>query len=265
MKKLITVVFALSFVVIAAFPSFASDIRVIDNANLLSSGEIENLESRISEISTKYNFDILILTENGIGGVEIEPYAQDYFDYNGYGYGDTHDGIIFAIDMDSRQWGIVTTGYGMTAFTDYGTDLIGEAALSDLSDGYYSSAFNTFLDYTDKFLEQAEIGEPFDINNTYRDAWDYIVMVGISLLFGIALAAVIMMILKGQLKTKVKQAAANQYIRQNSFNLYDNRDFFLYSNVTKTKRATESSGGSGGTTSSTGSSGTSHGGSSGRF
>ena len=73
-------------------------------------------------------------------------YADDFYDYNGYGYGDSRDGILLLISMEERDWRISTCGYGITVFTDAGQEYISDKFLPYLSDGDYSEAFTKYAD-----------------------------------------------------------------------------------------------------------------------
>lgn len=235
--------------------------RVVDEAGLLTDSEERRLEEKIAEIAVEYRFDVVIVTENSLGGKRPIAFADDYFDYNGYGYGPGRDGILFLISMEDRDWVISTRGYGITAFTDYGCDYIGEQVRPYLSDGEYGEAMEQFLDLSEDFLAQASTGTPYDKNHEKKNP---LRTIAFSAVIGLITASVVTLVLKSQLKSRRPQASANQYVRNGSFVLRDNRDYFLYSHVTKTRRASESSGG-GGSSTHIGSSGASHGGSSGKF
>lgn len=239
--------------------------RVVDNAELLSDSEQLLLEDMISDIATEYEFDVVIVTTNSTEGSSIVEYADDFFDFNGYGYGEDYDGILFALDMGERNWAISTTGYGLSAFTDYGTDLIGEKVSSYLSDGDYSLAMETFVSMVEQFLVQAESGASYDVGNSYKSVIElmipYFVVLGLSLIITI----IIMASMKSRMKTLKRANIAKEYIKDGSFNLRNSRDRFLYSNVVKVAKQTSNSGGKGGTSSHRSSSGSSHGGSHGSF
>ena len=70
--------------------------RLVDNAGLLDEDEALELESKLDEISQEYDCDVVILTEETINGAEPMDYADDYFDYEGYGMGEDNSGILFS-------------------------------------------------------------------------------------------------------------------------------------------------------------------------
>lgn len=247
--------------------------RVIDNADLLNDTEEEYLQSRIDSIIDTYNFDVVILTTDSCGGKSVVEYADDYYDYNGYGYGDNYDGILFLISMEERDWYFSTCGYGITVFTDYGIDYIGNSIVSYLSSGDYYTAFDEFLDYTEEFLTQANEGKPFDTNNYYDYDYDsdynysdsdFIIAYGVIFILSLIIALIIVLIMKYKMNTIRMQQNAHLYIKKESLNLKRQIDMFLYSNVTKRLKETNNSSG-GGSSTHRSSSGRSHGGGGGKF
>lgn len=83
-----------------------------------------------------------IVTVNSLDGKTAQAYADDYYDYNGYGYGENDDGILLLISMGERKWAISTYGYcHLTAFTDAGISYISNEFQRKLSSGKYASGF----------------------------------------------------------------------------------------------------------------------------
>lgn len=270
-KRLLTLLMTFGVVLcLALIPVRAETLpRVVDGADLLTDSQEQQLTQKIAQIAEEYAFDAVIVTQQSFDGKSATVYADDYFDYNGYGYGSSYDGILLAICMNEREWAISTSGYGLHAFTDYSTDLMGENIVPYLSDGNYYQAFDVFLDMTADTLYQAKTGAPYDIDNLNPN---YDAAAGVSLLWlllpALLIAFVIALLIalgfKHQLKTARPQRAARNYVQNGSFRLNNSRDIYLYSNTTRTKIERSASSG-GGTTSHTGSSGRSHGGSSGKF
>lgn len=61
--------------------------RLVDEADLLSDAEEKDLLSKLDEISERQKCDLVIVTVKDLGGKTPEAFADDYFDYNGYGQG----------------------------------------------------------------------------------------------------------------------------------------------------------------------------------
>lgn len=272
MKKIITLMIVLLMIFSAG--SLAADAdRVADRAMLLDENEEDILRGQISRIADEHQFDAVILTVLSLEGKSAQEYADDYFDYNGYGYGSGHDGILIMVSVGQRDWAISTCGRGQEVFTQYGLEQLSEQILPYLKEDDYFQAFERFLELTADYLDEAEDNRPYDVNNKPYIEEPAEPDGGINVTtYIIACAAVGLtaaFITTGSMKRKLKsvrpQHNAHQYAR--NFELTSARDMFLYRTVTKTARPTQDSSSrtGGGSVSHTSSSGRSHGGMSGKF
>lgn len=239
--------------------------RVVDMAELLSDSEKTALLSKLDEISERQKLDIVVLTVNTLDGKTPRDYADDFYDYNGYGFGENKDGILLLVSMEDRDWWISTTGYGITALTDAGIEYISEKFLSDLSDGDYAQAFTTYAELCDQFITQAKTGESYDTGNMPKEPFNVAWNILVAFVIGLVVAFVVTNIMKKQLKTVQLKSEANNYVKANSMILTENRDLFLYNQVSRRARPKETDNSSGGSSTHTSSSGTSHGGGGGKF
>ena len=171
MKKIVlALLLATMFCVLAFNTVFAAmPPRVIDDARLLTDSEKSELLSLVNEISERQGVDIVIVTVDSLGGKSARAFADDYYDYNGYG----KDGVLLLLAMNSREWYISTSGYGITALTDAGIDYISDRFLGDLSAGNYASAFTTYAELCDDFISEAKTGDPYDNGNMPRRAYPF--------------------------------------------------------------------------------------------
>ncbi len=247
-----------------AYPAYAENSdKVVDMADLLTDSEESALEEDILNVISKYGYgyDIVVVTANSSDGKTAEAYADDYYDYNGYGYGSEYSGVILYIDMGDRAWHISTCGKGIQVFTDRRIDLAGEKIVPYMGDGDYYSAFREFVYCADDYIESYENGDMETASER-----DYLHILRVSVVGGLIVALIVCLIMKSQLKTAVKQFGAGNYIRRGSLNVQYSRDIFLYKNVSRVKIETDSGGHSGGGSSThVSSSGRSHGGGGGHF
>ena len=132
-KRFFTLALALFFILSITLPVCAESgdgfnspyARLQDDAALLSSDEYNEVLSRLDELCERQSFDVVIHTTEDMDGYSsVVAYADDYYDYNGYGYGEDRDGIILVVAMNTRDLYISTCGFGITAFTDYGIDTL---------------------------------------------------------------------------------------------------------------------------------------------
>ena len=236
--------------------------RLVDEADLLSNSEEDDLRKKLDNISDEYKCDVVVATVNDLDGKSATAYADDFFDYSGYGYGNSADGILLLISIDDRDWAISTAGDGIYAFTDAGLDYMKGKFKPYLSDNEFYEAFDCFADLCDKFLLQAETGKPYDKGNMPLSAleWYFIpIAIGIAVVISLIVANT----MKASLNSVKPQKSAANYMRQGSMRITNQRENYLYNNVTRVK--IESSNSGGGSSTHTSSSGRSHGGASGKF
>ena len=277
-KKIWCCLFSLLWMFVLIFPVMASEIPdipterqkplLVDEAGLLSEEESSTLINKLEEISQRQKNEVAVVTVNSLEGKTAEAYADDYYDYNGYGYGENDDGLLLLVSMGEREWAVTAYGYCHTvAFTDAGLDYISSEFRRKLSSGEYAKAFDCFADLCDDFLTQAATGEPYDVDNMPKGKvspfWLYTdLVVAFFISFGIV---------KGKsrnLKSVKKQESAKAYERRGSLSLRRSTDSLVNRIVTQKTIRNEknsSSGSSGGSSSHISSSGRSHGGTSGKF
>lgn len=252
----------------AALPvSAAGDLpRLVDIADLLSDSEESDLSDMLDEISERQQVDIVVVTVDSMEGESAETYADDFYDYYGYGFGDGQDGILLLVSTDERDWCISTRGYGITVLTDAGREYISEIFAADLSAGDYAAAFTSFARLCDDFLTQAETGQPYDVDNLPKEPFGVAGSLVTAFAIAFIIALIVTGIMRGQLKTVHSQSGADDYVKQGSMQLTKKNDLFLYRHIDRRKKAEDSSSnGSGGSQTHVSSSGATHGGGGGKF
>ena len=220
---------------------------LIDGARLLSTAEKSEIISRLNEVSDATDCDIVVLTLPSLGGGYERAVADDFYDQNGYGRGDSgRDGVLLLISVEERAWYVSTCGKceNMVSATSIG-DRIG----SDLSDGNYAAAFKAYANEVKR-----EIFHETSFFNPTR--------LGVAVGIGFVIALIIVGTMKAKLKSVRFQPAANNYLKPGSLNVTLAQEHFLYTTVTRTARPKENDSSSGSHTSS---GGVSHGGGGGHF
>ena len=166
--------------------------------------------------------------------------------------------------MEERDWATSTTGYGIDVFTDAGQEYIMDIVLDDLSNAEYYDAFRSFVNLCDEFITEAENGRPYDVGHMPKGKYPAAMIIISSLGIGFIVAGINNLINRGQLKSVRANNSAVDYVVPGSLDLTEERELFLYHQVSAVKKSSESSSG-GGSSTHRSSSGTSHGGSSGKF
>lgn len=302
MKKIISVIIiALTLfttvVCAAEIPENRILPRVVDRADILSSYEEEYLTTLCDEISEEVQCDVAVVIVPSLEGKSAQAYADDFYDYNGCGMGSGDDGILLLLAMDEREWAFTTYGLAIRAIPNYAIDEIVDAILPSLSSGDYYDAFVEYAelarDYVEYYNENGSVlgfggysdyeDDQFHTDDGFYTDDEFYYgeesslsmgeKVGVSAFIAAIIAFIVMMNMKSGMKTIRQNNLASSYVVPGSLNLRTSREMFLYRNVSRIRRQTESSshsgsrggriGGGGGTHIS--SSGRSHGGRSGRF
>ena len=235
--------------------------RLVDQADLLTDTQETSLQQELDNISEKLNFDVAIVTVDSTGSRTPQAFADDYYDYNGFGMGTNADGVLLLVSMAERDWHISTAGFGITAFTDAGLDYMSDIFVPYMSDGDYMKAFETYADLCEQFVTQAKNGRAYDNGNMPKVPFNLVKYAGIALIGGVVIALLIVEVMRRSLQSVRPQRSAGNYIKNGSMHITDSEDRFLYANVSKRARPKSSSGSS----SHRSSSGRSHGGRGGKF
>ena len=252
--------------VLAEESSKVSKDYVVDNADLLTQTEENELSEKLQDISDELQFDVVVVTTNSIGSKTATEYADDYFDYNGYGRGSNNDGALFLVDMGDRKWAISTSGYGIEAIVDSALDDMEEEIVPYLKSGDYDGAFNEFADLTYDIVIDAKNGKSYSNSTTSTTKNHKNIGTNLIVAFsiGAGISLIIILVYRSKLKPVKFQKEAKEYIVPGSFNLRRSDDVFLYFNITKVPIPKNNDSDDSGSFHSS-SSGSSHGGSSGSF
>lgn len=252
MRKII--IFAVTLLILSALtlPCFAQidSPYIIDDADLLSDYEEQYLLTSIENLQNNYGYDIVIHTTNSTYGKDIINYCDDYYDNGGY----AEDGLIFVIDMGDRNYYTSTCGTLVDSLPDYQIDDICTNVTPYLSSGDYFTAFSNYLSGLNSYFANDEYGyippdvhydeiyDEYDEYDEYEYDYDYsyesstesymttevVVLVG-----SVAVAFLIVTVLKKKMNTAVKQRNADNYVVSGSFNLSNSRDMLVGSNTVR--------------------------------
>lgn len=252
--------------VLAEESSKVSKDYVVDNADLLTQTEENELSEKLQDISEELQFDVVVVTTNSTGSKTATEYADDYFDYNGYGRGSNNDGALFLVDMGDRKWAISTSGYGIEAIVDSALNDMEEEIVPYLKSGDYDGAFNEFADLTYDIVNDAKNGKSYSNSTTSTTKNHKNIGTNLIVAFsiGAGISLIIILVYRSKLKPVKFQKEAKEYIVPGSFNLRRSDDVFLYFNITKVPIPKNNDSDDSGSFHSS-SSGSSHGGSSGSF
>lgn len=258
----------------ANLPLSDHTLKVHDQANLFTDEEEQLLAEQIAALIAKHQIDIVVVTTEDARGLSEVEYADDFYDYNGYGYdeagaefGTDRDGFLFLIDMDNRNIYISTRGGVIGLYNDYAIERLLDAAYPYVSDGEYYECARAFLQKADSIADSRAAYRggngaspaPTPVGTSRLN----LELVGMSLLGGIGVAlAVVLIMLFFHKRSLSATLHGGGYVPHGGIAETHRQDIFVNTYTTRTAIPQESSGGGGGggSSSHTSSSGGSHGG-----
>ena len=244
--------------------------KIYDFGEYLTQEEKENLKIKIDKYISTYNLDLVIVTKKDYPYSSMRSYAEDFYDYNNFGIGNTHDGIIlfFNIDSEGPCVYIVTTGEAIRIYDDQRIDSLKTRMSNQKSNGNYRM-IDAFIDALDSY---ASMGVAPSNKDTYIDKNGDLKVVRhypFSIIFySLLFTFIIMIILIKKNKILKKAYDANNYFDKSEYQILIHDIVHTNSSVRKIVHQSSSSshsGRTGGSSVHVGSSGTSHGGGGGRL
>lgn len=143
-----------------AAPDAGNDRRVYDMAGLLTPKEIQGFEQTISEYRNRMKLDLVVVTTNDSEGKTAQEYADDFYDQGGFGYGKKKNGVLFLIDMDTRQLYVSTGGDVIRLLSDKRIDKILDNTYEYVREEDYAGSVDVFLkDVSDDYKKGIESGQ----------------------------------------------------------------------------------------------------------
>lgn len=273
-KMILSLMLALLLLPAAAL----ADVQVIDDAGVIGEDMEIEITRAIDQIEEEYQIDLVVLvtedvpTDYSEDSWRIEAYADDFFDYGGYGMGDDASGMLYMIDLNNRIPWISTAGVMIDYLNDSRIEALHDASYSYLASGRYDKAALTVINRTGDYLRQGrEKGQfRFDRDTGERISGLYNPLEGFEVLLaaggGVAAALIFIGAVNGSYSLKGSTYSYPMQ-KKTAFNLTRDEESFLRQTVSRVARSSGSGGGggrSGGSSVHRSSSGRSHGGGGGR-
>lgn len=183
--------------------------RVFDQAGLFSETEIIQLEEKIAQCRKSTKMDVVIVSAYADGERSAEEYADDYYDYGGFGVGKKASGVLLLYYMDGPgqpggECYISTAGTMINMLTDERIESILDGVYGDLGNRDFAGATEHFLEDVKAYVKEGvESGQ-----YTYDRDTGEIVRYHSIRLYEVAIAMVIAGILAGSVCLDIKKRYA---------------------------------------------------------
>lgn len=216
--------------------------RVIDDANILTTGEIEQLTAKAASLAEKYDVDVVVHTVLNEGILDRDEYGDLFCYFNGYGYGDNYDSICLTIFKRPNYSGEVkvnASGKGLDKLSDVNRSRL-EGRCEDIVLGrdYYTAA--------DQWLDQT--GHMLRTGRAPRSVISWHFFTAIEFLIGIIFGGVSLSRAKARMATPEIRENADAYLVPGSLHVRKVADDLVDKTVSRTysppPKETRSSGGS---------------------
>ena len=133
--------------------------RVFDQAGLFSETEIIQLEEKIAQCRKSTKMDVVIVSAYADEERSAEEYADDYYDYGGFGVGKKASGVLLLYYMDGPgqpggECYISTTGTMINMLTDERIESILDDVYGDLGNRDFAGAAEHFLEDVKAYVKE---------------------------------------------------------------------------------------------------------------
>lgn len=215
--------------------------HVYDYGDLLTEEEELQLSKDMEQCMEDLQLSLTIVTTNGLDGASIQEYADNFYDTNGLGYGDTWDGILLLVDMEIREYWTMTDGAAVDMFSDMDFDYIHKDLATYLGKGLYYDAFHSYLEDVEDVVFAYQQGNAASIleqdsRMPVDSLWGKAARnLPVFFVFSIVIAALTVRGMKRKNKMVQQDFSAEQYMDTNSLKLQVHTDTFLRSHTTTVK------------------------------
>ncbi len=249
-------------------PAVDASEKVYDFAELLTLSEEEKLYHQVEQFMDSANLDLAIVTISENNKLNAREYADDFYDYNGFGTDSEHSGVLFLVDMDTREIYMSTTGKAISLYSDYRIDMTLDAISQEFSNQNYYQGITKFVTILKNY---DTIGLPSNKDSKYAIGDDgevyrefpWLIVLGVPF----AITAIVIGVMVHKNKLVRAATSSREYLDKDSLKINTVSDRLIFTNTVAVPRSTGSSGSSsgGGSSRHSGSSGRSHGGGGHRF
>lgn len=244
-------------------PAVDASEKVYDFADLLTVSEEEKVYSTVDDFISKTGFDLAIVTINENNKFSAMEYADDFYDYNFFGTDGEHSGILFLVDMDTREIYMSTTGEAISMYNDYRIDMILDAIYAEFSNQNYFEGITKFVTILENY---DTMGLPNNKDSRYQIGSDGEIYRNFPWIIILGVPSIITAIVIGIMihKNKIVRVATSsrEYLDKDSLKIKTVSDRLISTNTIAVPISSSSGGGS---SHHSGSSGRSHGGGGHRF
>jgi len=194
-------------------PAVDAKEKIYDFADLYDDEDEKLLYNKVNSYINSYNMDLVIVTIDKNNKASPMEYADDFYDYNDFGISSNRDGVLFLIDMQTREIYMSTTGTAIDMYNDYRIDEALDKVYQYMTDQDY---YEGTSDYIEIIGDYAEAGFPKNNSSYGKGSFNPVV---VSIVFSAIVTAIIMGILISKNKLVRKATTAEEYLNKERVNI----------------------------------------------
>jgi uncharacterized protein len=211
--------------------------KVYDYANLFSEEEEKKLFDDIQNYIEKYKMDFAIVTIDKNNKSTTERYGEDFYIFNHFGFEDKkRSGSLFIIDMDQRNYHLITSGSMILYLDDKRVDDILDSVFDYIKNGKYYDGCKVVLSKLDSYGTSVPSSNEHVIigpDGTPHKAKRPSILLSFILASAVAIFYVIINVSKHKgIKTAVD---ANSYLDTKKINIYKKSDRLISTHTSVVK------------------------------
>ncbi|HWT73386.1 MAG TPA: TPM domain-containing protein [Mobilitalea sp.] len=219
--------------------------HIYDNAELLSTSKLTDMEEMCVSYGNEAGINIFILTHNDSSAVDGEKYIENFYDTSLYGT--YNDSVILLIDMHNRQVVLEAYGNAENYIPSSRGDVIIKEITPYLTDTDYATAFELYIKDSAAYMKETAIPNTSG-NYTKEDQYgNYVntssgssepsILTNLWLQLGVAVAvgAITVAIMAYNSGGRMT-VGGNTYMDQNHSGLIGRRDDYLRTTVTRVRK-----------------------------
>ncbi|MDD3278970.1 MAG: TPM domain-containing protein [Lachnospiraceae bacterium] len=242
MRKLKSVMLAVCMLVFFSVPVLADTgpkQKVYDQASLFTQEESDSLQEYAEKLTKENDAAFVIVTTDQNDEVSAQEYADSFLleDYYGQTPEDSNygkaDGMLFLIDMDTRNYVLSTVGSVYDAMGQEEVDSLLDDAFDNIKAGnYYDASYQALTDAADCLQSDQAAG-----------VWLPIV---IGLVGAILITVIVLLVLTNASKKSKLATEAGAYLLDDSIHITGKQEVMTGSHTTVTPIPKDNDGGGGG-------------------
>lgn len=256
-KRVLLIAASLYFFLSLFVPIRASGSNVIDEAGVLSSDELQELNNKAEQISEELECGVYVIFTDSMKGYSDSQFARGIYVNYGLGWNDGKSGVLLAICTDPGYEDCTAYGAAAEVFTTQQLDDLNDLVMESLYSRDWYSAAESFINEAESILRSSgytyyepEYTDPEIDTRTAETTpeqrkQEWLNTLPLAGIISLAIALIIAFVMRSRLKTTGTKKEARNYISRNGLHLAAAQDYFMYRETSRTRipRNNDSSGG----------------------